>query len=152
MPPLITFTWSPNKRPVLIRECLVWIPTGTPALLNKVLHWFSHSLQIRSGIIFKQVMIDSFRILSILTFGTVHLATVLMMQRLWKASVCTSLHPAVRITGFSDCAHCPEFQELENTTFRKLDLFPSSGEWGETPTLLGTLERANLRPCYSSGN
>jgi hypothetical protein len=32
----------------------------------------------------------------------------------------------------------------ENTMFRKLDLFPSSGERGETPTLLGTLERANL--------
>jgi hypothetical protein len=33
---------------------------------------------------------------------------------------------------------------LENTTFRKLDLFPSSGEGRETPTLLGPLERANL--------
>jgi hypothetical protein len=33
---------------------------------------------------------------------------------------------------------------LENTTFRKLDLFPSSGEGGgETPTQLGPLERAN---------
>jgi hypothetical protein len=30
-------------------------------------------------------------------------------------------------------------------TFRKLNLFPSSGEWGEkTPTQLGPLERANL--------
>jgi hypothetical protein len=28
--------------------------------------------------------------------------------------------------------------------FRKLDLFPSSGERRETPTLLGSLERANL--------
>jgi hypothetical protein len=28
-------------------------------------------------------------------------------------------------------------------TFRKLDLFPSSGEW-ETHTLLGPLERFNL--------
>jgi hypothetical protein len=33
----------------------------------------------------------------------------------------------------------------KNTTFRKLDLFPSSGEGGEkTPTQLGPLERANL--------
>jgi hypothetical protein len=33
-----------------------------------------------------------------------------------------------------------------NTTFRKLDLFPSSGEgWGEkTSTQLGPSERANL--------
>jgi hypothetical protein len=33
--------------------------------------------------------------------------------------------------------------ELENTTFRKLDLFPSSGEERETSTLLGPLERDN---------
>jgi hypothetical protein len=33
---------------------------------------------------------------------------------------------------------------LENTTFQKLDLFPSSGKEGKTPTQLGTLERANL--------
>jgi hypothetical protein len=32
----------------------------------------------------------------------------------------------------------------ENTTIRKLDPFPSSGEGTETPTLLGPLERANL--------
>jgi hypothetical protein len=32
-----------------------------------------------------------------------------------------------------------------NTAFRKLDLFPSSGEGRETPTLLGPLERANLK-------
>jgi hypothetical protein len=35
--------------------------------------------------------------------------------------------------------------ELENTTFRKLDLFPFSGVWGKkTRTQLGPLERANL--------
>jgi hypothetical protein len=34
---------------------------------------------------------------------------------------------------------------LENTTFRKLDLFPSSGEGGgKTPTQLGSLERVLL--------
>jgi hypothetical protein len=34
---------------------------------------------------------------------------------------------------------------LDNTTFRKLDLLPSSGEGGgETPTVLGPLDRANL--------
>jgi hypothetical protein len=31
-----------------------------------------------------------------------------------------------------------------NTTFRKLDLFPSSGDGRETPTLIGSLERYNL--------
>jgi hypothetical protein len=31
-----------------------------------------------------------------------------------------------------------------NTRFRRNDLFPISGEMCETPTLLGTLERANL--------
>jgi hypothetical protein len=32
----------------------------------------------------------------------------------------------------------------QKTTFRELDLFPSSGE-GETPNLLGPLEGANLK-------
>jgi hypothetical protein len=42
---------------------------------------------------------------------------------------------------------------LENTTFQKLDLFPSSGEGRETPTLLGPLERANLKsPESKRGN
>jgi hypothetical protein len=31
-----------------------------------------------------------------------------------------------------------------NTTIRKMDLFPSSGEGRKTPTLLGPLEGANL--------
>jgi hypothetical protein len=34
-------------------------------------------------------------------------------------------------------------KQLEKTTFRKLDFFPSSGERRETPTLLGRLETAN---------
>jgi hypothetical protein len=37
----------------------------------------------------------------------------------------------------------------KNTTFRKLDLFPSSGEVWEAPTLFGLLERADLRCLYS---
>jgi hypothetical protein len=43
-------------------------------------------------------------------------------------------------TGFLDFVHRPEFYKQEYTTFRKLDLFPSSGEGG-APTLLGTLEK-----------
>jgi hypothetical protein len=36
-------------------------------------------------------------------------------------------------------------KKLDNTTFRKLDLLPSSGEGGRgTPTLLGPLDRANF--------
>jgi hypothetical protein len=35
-----------------------------------------------------------------------------------------------RINGFLDFFHRPVFYRLENTTFRKLDLFPSSGEGG----------------------
>jgi hypothetical protein len=35
---------------------------------------------------------------------------------------------------------------LRNTTFRKLDLFPTLGEgWWETPSLWGPLQRANLQ-------
>jgi hypothetical protein len=49
------------------------------------------------------------------------------------------------ITEFFGLFHRPVFYRLENTTFRKLDLLPSSGERGEkTPTQLGPLERANL--------
>jgi hypothetical protein len=48
------------------------------------------------------------------------------------------------ISGFVDFAHRPEFCILENAAFRKLDLFPSSGEGKETHSPLGPLERANL--------
>jgi hypothetical protein len=42
---------------------------------------------------------------------------------------------------------------VESTTFRKLDLFLSSGEGGgeKTPTQLGPLERANLNH-WTTGN
>jgi hypothetical protein len=40
--------------------------------------------------------------------------------------------------GLPDFVHRPEFYKQENTAFRKLDLFPSSGEGGG-PTLLGNL-------------
>jgi hypothetical protein len=49
-----------------------------------------------------------------------------------------------RIIGVLDFVHRPKFQILKNTKFRKLDLFLSSGEGGETPTLLVRLERADL--------
>jgi hypothetical protein len=35
-------------------------------------------------------------------------------------------------TGFSGFIHRPIFWKLEHTMFRKLDLFPSSGEEGDT--------------------
>jgi hypothetical protein len=39
-------------------------------------------------------------------------------------------------------------KKLENTMFRKLDLFPSSGQGGErTPRQLGPFESANLTHC-----
>jgi hypothetical protein len=47
------------------------------------------------------------------------------------------------ITGVLDFFHCTVFYKLENTTFRKLDLFPSSDEGWKTPQL-GPLERANV--------
>jgi hypothetical protein len=43
----------------------------------------------------------------------------------------------VRIIGFLDFVHRPVFCKLENTTFRELDLFPSSGE-GEGGSLRKT--------------
>jgi hypothetical protein len=50
----------------------------------------------------------------------------------------------LRITGFLDFVHCPEFWIPEHAPFRKLDPFLFSGEGRETPTLVGPLERANL--------
>jgi hypothetical protein len=49
-----------------------------------------------------------------------------------------------RITAVLDGFNRPKLSILENTTFRKLDLFPSSGEEKGTPTLLGPLERTNF--------
>jgi hypothetical protein len=40
-------------------------------------------------------------------------------------------------TGFLYFIHHEEFKTLENITFQKLDLLPSSDEERETPTLLG---------------
>jgi hypothetical protein len=37
-----------------------------------------------------------------------------------------------RITGFSDFVHHLVFKKLKSATFLKLDLFLSSGEWGDT--------------------
>jgi hypothetical protein len=48
------------------------------------------------------------------------------------------------ITGFLDFVHAPYSNEHKRTPFQKLDLFPSSGEGWETPSLLDPLERANL--------
>jgi hypothetical protein len=47
---------------------------------------------------------------------------------------------ALRITGFLVFFHRPVLQKLENTTFQKLNLFPSSGEGRKTPTQLGPLQ------------
>jgi hypothetical protein len=60
-----------------------------------------------------------------------------------QAPAVKQLTPRVRITGFLDFSHLPISQKIGNTTFWKLDLFPSSNV-GKTPTQLGPLERANL--------
>jgi hypothetical protein len=39
---------------------------------------------------------------------------------------------ALEITGCLDFIHRPVFQNLENTTFRKLELLPASGEGRDT--------------------
>jgi hypothetical protein len=46
------------------------------------------------------------------------------------------------------CGHLPSFGILNNwnTTSRKLDLFPSSSEGKEAPTLFGPFEIPNLHP------
>jgi hypothetical protein len=58
----------------------------------------------------------------------------------------------LRIIGFLDVIQSPEYQILENTTFRKLIVFLSLGEGKETFTKLGPLEEANpihcIQLCY----
>jgi hypothetical protein len=54
----------------------------------------------------------------------------------------------IRINWFLDFVHRPVIERtLKKTTFRNLDLFPSSGGGGggrETPALLSSLERGNF--------
>jgi hypothetical protein len=64
---------------------------------------------------------------------------MLHLDSKWNWRRCVTL----RITGGSDFLHRLVLWKLENTAFRKVDLFPSSSE-GETPPLLGLMERANL--------
>jgi hypothetical protein len=54
---------------------------------------------------------------------------------------------AVGIRRFLDVLHWLNYKSPENSTFRKLDLFPSSDERMELPTLLGPLDGANLNHC-----
>jgi hypothetical protein len=57
-----------------------------------------------------------------------------------------------RIAGFLQFFPSSGVLASRNTTFRKLDLFPSS-YWGggKTPTQLGPLERANHNPPFTCG-
>jgi hypothetical protein len=78
-----------------------------------------------------------FQINILITCADIYLIDYLICCSFFKTLMCI-IH---RI--FLDFFHRPVFQK--NTTFRKLDLFPSSGEGGEKAlTQLGPLERANL--------
>jgi hypothetical protein len=61
----------------------------------------------------------------------------------------------LRITGFLEFSRHPVFYKLQDMTFRKLDLFPFSGEEGKVPTQLDPIERANFNnwsPSHEDGN
>jgi hypothetical protein len=47
----------------------------------------------------------------------------------------------LRIFGVLDFVHRPIFQKIENTTFRKLDLFPFAGEGGDNYSV-GSIRRS----------
>jgi hypothetical protein len=49
-----------------------------------------------------------------------------------------------------DFVHRPVFYKLENTTFRKMDLFPSS-EGGKTPTQLDSSPEDGDRSSFRNG-
>jgi hypothetical protein len=51
-----------------------------------------------------------------------------------------------------DFVHHPEFEILENTTFRKLDLFPSSGPVIKVNPFEGTEQSRSLLPSPEDGN
>jgi hypothetical protein len=51
------------------------------------------------------------------------------------------------VFGLCPLSSIPKTRECTISTFQKLNLFPSSDKGGETPTLLGLLERANLNHC-----
>jgi hypothetical protein len=61
-----------------------------------------------------------------------HISKILLRSKYWtgeeRADICRLV--IYRINGFSDFVHHPDSEESENknTTFRKPDLFPSSGE------------------------
>jgi hypothetical protein len=57
---------------------------------------------------------------------------------------CPTWH--LHIANYSNLSETLGFWNVSmyNATFRKLDVFPSSGEWRETPILLGPLQTANL--------
>jgi hypothetical protein len=57
---------------------------------------------------------------------------------------------SLRINKFLDFFHRSLFQELENTKFRKLNLFPFSDVGGNIPNQSGPLERANPNQGLSS--
>jgi hypothetical protein len=49
----------------------------------------------------------------------------------------TTLHNESEVLGIWTLSVVRHFKQVENMAFRKLDLFPSSRERRETPTLLG---------------
>jgi hypothetical protein len=64
-----------------------------------------------------------------------------MDNKLMKVTILVTSHN-LWIIGFLDFIHHPEFKIIENTMFKKLDLFLATGEEREreTLTLLGPLE------------
>jgi hypothetical protein len=68
-------------------------------------------------------------------------------QRVWNSKGFWWWCVTFIATRFLDFVHRPDFHKQENTTFRKLDLFPSSGEGVGAPTLQGT----KLFPTHRRG-
>jgi hypothetical protein len=63
---------------------------------------------------------------------------VFVREKRYVVSEARNVKPDLRITGFSDFMHRPVF---ENTTFRKIYMFPSSGEEGDTYSI-GSLKKS----------
>jgi hypothetical protein len=53
-----------------------------------------------------------------------------VLPLVWPIEISEIVQNILRITAVSDFVHRPVFYKPENKVFRKLDLFPSSGEGG----------------------
>jgi hypothetical protein len=71
---------------------------------------------------------------------------------IWGSEDSGRIFASTRIASLPETLCIVRISKCYKTTFRELDLFPSSGYWKETHTLLGRLKRADLNDGTSGTN